>query len=328
MRRPRRRAHGRYLPRVRRPRPRALGRCLPGAPEPLIAAPGVGAPRRRLRGIRPTRVERPRLRSLRMTRVGRPRLRPRVRSARLRPLRVTRVRHARLRPLRVTRVGHARLRPLRVGTAGVRPPGPRPVRVSLLRVSLLRVGHPGVGALRVRRAAIPARVMIRCRVVPGAGIGVRTAAIRAVIRAGISSGETGVGTAVRAGIGVRNRIRRPRGRIGWPGGLVGRRRGILRDGFEIGVPGSRRLRCRRGVVHGMVDGSAAAGVAGIALAGLGLPFPGDLVDPGRFVVPAVGAARRAPAVHRAPGQAPDVWLRSVTKFHLVGNGVAAARSAG
>ncbi len=53
-----------------------------------------------------------------------------------------------------------------------------------------------------------------------------------------------------------------------------------------------------------------ARVAGVALAGQRFPLPGDLVEPGRFVVPAA-AQVGTPAVHRALRVA-DGWRRSVT----------------
>ncbi|MFD0517348.1 hypothetical protein [Paractinoplanes durhamensis] len=67
-----------------------------------------------------------------------------------------------------------------------------------------------------------------------------------------------------------------------------------------------------GFVNRRVDGLATAGIARVALTGQRLPFPGDLVDPGRLVAPPVVAELRAPAVHRAPIGRPGDWQRSVT----------------
>ncbi|MBB3099965.1 hypothetical protein FHR83_007683 [Actinoplanes campanulatus] len=107
-----------------------------------------------------------------------------------------------------------------------------------------------------------------------------------------------------------------------PGGLVARGRG--RGRARVLVPelvlivgswadrrtapartADRRRAGRTGtaagrLVDGRVHGLTAARVAGVALAGQGFPLPGDLVDPGGFVIPAVGARPGAPAVHRAP----------------------------
>ncbi|MDR6322742.1 hypothetical protein J3R03_006938 [Actinoplanes couchii] len=93
------------------------------------------------------------------------------------------------------------------------------------------------------------------------------------------------------------------------------RRGRRRSGHRS-APGrtDRRRTGRRGTTPGglvnrRVHSFTAPGIPGIALTGKRLPLPGDLVDPGGFVVPAV-ARPGAPSVHRAPR--PTDWQRSVT----------------
>lgn len=85
--------------------------------------------------------------------------------------------------------------------------------------------------------------------------------------------------------------------------------------------GPGRLPAGRLVDRG-VHGLPAPGVAGIALTGQRLPFPGDLVHPRRLVVPAFSARAGAPTVHRAirPGD----WQRSVTANSRVSKNAAVA----
>ena len=72
----------------------------------------------------------------------------------------------------------------------------------------------------------------------------------------------------------------------------------------------RRLGC---LVNRSMHSLPASRIARIALTwGLRLPLPGDLVDPGGLVAPAVVASLGAPAVHRAPRYRPGDWQRSVT----------------
>jgi hypothetical protein len=91
---------------------------------------------------------------------------------------------------------------------------------------------------------------------------------------------------------------------------------LRNDGPSPARTAHRRRAGRRGSTTGRlvdrcVHGFAAARVAGVALSGQRFPLPGDLVDPGGLVVPAV-ARPGAPAVHRATHGWPVEWQRSVT----------------
>lgn len=91
-----------------------------------------------------------------------------------------------------------------------------------------------------------------------------------------------------------------------------------RYAIDRNTTGGRTAGRRRASLGRLVDrcvhGLPASRVTRITLARERRPLPGDLVDPRRFVVPAVRTRPGAPTVHRAAIGRPGSWQLSVTAY--------------